>query len=259
MIITVIGSDGRQSHLAHLLNKRYDTIYLSGHEEIKTAKNIVKLSDVIILPMPVTRDNIKISTTDYNIEEILSCISPDACVIGGMCENLKFDGKIFDYGKDEVFTLKNALYTAEASVALGIMNTSFSLNNAEILILGNGRIGKYLAKILSSFCVKITVSARKQKDFDYLKARNLMSVNTNEIKSLDKYDVIFNTIPESVLTKSSVDTIKKTALVIDLASKKSGLNTAHLYIDAKSLPVKYSEQSAAKTLYDSVSKYLKSK
>ena len=259
LIVTVIGNDKRQSRLAHLLNKKYDTIYLSGNEDIKTAKNIVKISDVIIFPLPLTRDKKTINTTDYNCDEILSSINNNAHIFGGMCDNLNFSGKITDYNCDEFFTLKNALYTAESAVALAIMNTDFSLNNAEILILGNGRIGKYLSKILSSFCDNITVSARREKDFKYIQNHKLKSVNTNEISSLENYDVIFNTIPERSLLDTAINSISNNTLVIDLSSKNSGLKNSSRYIDAKALPCKYCEQSAAETLYHTINKHLSNK
>ena len=257
MIITVIGCDNRQRELAYLLNKNYDTIYLSGSEEIKTAKSIVKISDVIILPLPVTRDNQIINTTSFLISDIFGSAHNNSVIFAGMCDKIDCKSRLIDYNNDEEFTEKNALYTAEGAVALAIDNTAFSLQDAKILILGNGRIGKALGKLFTPFCKDITVSARKQKDFDYIASKGFSYINSNEITDLSDYDVIINTIPFNVISKETLSTVSKHSIIIDLASKNSGLFTDSTnYIDAKSLPTKYCRKSSAKALYDSVIKQL---
>lgn len=257
MIITVIGSDNRQRELAKLFNKHYDTIYLSGNEELKVMLSIVKISDAIILPLPMTRDNQKINTTDFSISAMFDAVNENAVVFAGMCKDISCKAKIIDYNNDEEFTLKNAFYTAESAVSLSIANTPFSLKDAQILILGNGRIGKCLGKLLSPFCDNLTVSARREKDFEYIRNQGLKSINSNEISDLSGFDIVFNTIPHNVITKGTLDTIKNNALIIDLASKNSGLSDSRSsYIDAKALPAKYCPSSSAKALYDSVIRQL---
>lgn len=256
LIITVIGNDSRQRELARLLNRHYDTIYLSGSEEIKIVKSIIKISDAVILPLPVSRDNTNINTTDFLISEILENIPDSTTVFAGMCDKINTKHAMIDYNEFEDFTLKNAFYTAESAIALSIINMPFSLSDAKVLILGNGRIGKYLGDILSTMCKDITVSARKEKDFDYIKAKGFTAVNTNKIPDLSQFNLIFNTIPENVISKDVLSTCGKNTLIIDLASKKSGLYKDEGYIDAKALPAKYCKKSTAKALYDSVSKYL---
>ncbi|MEE1002282.1 MAG: dipicolinate synthase subunit DpsA [Acutalibacteraceae bacterium] len=257
MIITVIGGDNRQRELARLLNKNYDTIYLSGNEEIKTAKSIVKISDVIILPLPVTRDNQTINTTSFLISDIFGSTDNNTVIFAGMCDKIDCKSTLVDYNKDEEFTEKNALYTAESAVALAIFNTPFSLSDANVLILGNGRIGKALGNLLTPFCKNITVSARKQKDFDYIISKGFSNINSNEITDLSYYDVIINTIPFKVISENALSTVCANSIIIDLASKNSGLFIdSPNYIDAKSLPSKYCRKSSAKALYDSVIKHL---
>ena len=257
MIICIIGNDNRQQELARLFNKHYDTIYLSGKEDSKTAQNVIKICDKIVLPLPVTRDNETINTTSLLIDDFMNACPKNATVFAGMTKNTPFNNDVIDYNKDEDFTLKNALYTAEGAMAIAINNTMFSLSDAKILILGNGRIGKYLSKMLSSLCSDITISARKQKDFCYILQNGFKTENTEKIKDLSSYNIIFNTINEKVITDEAICTIKKDSLIIDLASKKSALFRADArYIDAKALPAEFSPLSSAKALYDSVTRYL---
>lgn len=257
MIITVIGNDNRQISLAKKLNKKHDTIFLCGNEEMKIVKSILKISDLVVFPLPFTRDNKTINNTNFDILETLSAIQSGTKIFAGMINKSAKNLDIIDYNDDEEFTLKNAFYTAEGAVAICIENTPFSLSDAKILILGNGRIGKFLSKLLTPFGADITVSARREKDFEYIKNQNLKSVHTEKLQDLSDYNVIFNTIPVGAITESVLTTINKQSLIIDLASKNSLLKKADaFYIDAKALPAKYCNESSANALYHCIFKNL---
>lgn len=254
MTVAVIGKDSRQKHLAKLLTLRANTLYFDGTNNLEDIKGYLSLADTVVFPYPVSRDLITVNTTDYKVSEITDILKPNCHIFSGgtLKEFSGFCTK--DYSKDELFLLKNALYTAEGAVSIATENTNFSLNNAEILIIGNGRIGKYLSKMLSAFCTNITVSARKSADFEYIEKRKLKSIHTNKSEDLSKYDVIFNTVDKSALSKNAINSVREDTLVIDLASKNSGLDKSENYIDAKALPTKYSPKSSAKALFNSISK-----
>ena len=257
LIITVIGNDNRQISLAKKMNQKHDTIFLGGNEDMKIVKSILKISDLVVFPLPFTRDNKTINNTNFDILETLNAIQQNTKIFAGMIDKTFKNSNTFDYNNDEEFTLKNALYTAEGAVSMCIENTPFSLSDAKILILGNGRIGKFLSKLLKSFDADITVSARREKDFDYIKRSGLKSIHTEKINDLSTYNVIFNTIPKQVIFDNVRNTINKDCLIIDLASKNSLLVLKNaLYIDAKALPAKYCMQSSANALYDCILKIL---
>lgn len=254
MTVIILGNDLRQKHLAKLCTLKANTLYFDGTNNLAEIKGYLTLADVLVLPYPVSRDFITVNTTDYKISEIADILKPNCHIFSGgtLKEFEKFYVK--DYSKNEAFLLSNALYTAEGAVSIAVENTDFSLNTAEILIIGNGRIGKYLSKILSSFCTNITVSARKSSDFEYIKNRKLKSIHTNKAENLSRYDIIFNTVNQSALSKEAVSSVREDTLVIDLASKNSGLDKSKNYIDAKALPAKYSPKSSASALFNSISK-----
>ena len=239
------------------MNKKHDTIFLCGNEDMKIVKSILKISDLVVFPLPFTRDNSTINNTHFCIAETLNAIQDNTKIFAGMIDESFKNHNVFDYNDDEEFTLKNAFYTAESSVALSIQNTPYSLSDAKILIMGNGRIGKFLSKLLIPFGTDITVSARKEKDFEYIEDNGLTAIHTEKINDISLYNVIFNTIPFRVISDDALNTIKKDCLIIDLASKNSFLNSANaLYIDAKALPAKHCMQSSANALYDCIFKNL---
>lgn len=255
-MITVLGGDKRQKELAKLLNANFNTLYLDGSNDFSEIKNYISLSKAVVFPYPFSRDKITISTTKYDILKIKEALRQDCVVFGGGILNF-FENKTIDYAKDENFLLKNALYTAEGATLIAKQNTNYSLSDLNILIVGNGRIGKYLSKILSAYCEKITVSARKQSDFDYLKTRSLKYFHTNKQENLSEFDLIFNTVNQKALNDIAIKSIKNDVLIIDLASKNSGLFKEQNYIDAKALPTKFCALSSAKAIYNIICNTLK--
>lgn len=250
MIVTIIGSDNRQRELARLFNKTHDTIYLSGSEKLSKVKGILKISDYVVFPYPFTRDDKLISTTKYSISDIAGSLDTCKCIFLGEKKNFQFNTKVIDYSEDECFTEKNAFYTAESAVALTIINTQNSLKDLSVLILGNGRIGKSLAKILKPLCDDITVSARKEKDFAYITKNGFKKINTNEIQSFNNYNIIYNTIPSKVITDDVIENADEGITILDLAAKNSGLKKHKNHIDLKALPTKYASKSSAAALYE---------
>ena len=96
-------------------------------------------------------------------------------------------------------------------------------NNA--IVLGFGRIGKVLSKMLVGIGANVYVEARKKEDLAYI---NAYGYNMVDIKSLKEYlprcKYIFNTIPHLILDKNMLEYVASDAIIIDLASKPGGVD-----------------------------------
>ncbi|MEG0283131.1 MAG: dipicolinate synthase subunit DpsA, partial [Clostridia bacterium] len=88
-----------------------------------------------------------------------------------------------------------------------------------------------------------------------------MSVRLNELKNcLPKMDIIFNTVPNLLLKEEEIQLLRKSSVIIDLASKpggvdqnaanKAGINT----VWALGLPGKVAPYTAAKYLKNTIDK-----
>lgn len=251
MIVCVLGSDSRQKEVANIFKSENYNVY----QESDCVKNdfLISKADVLVLPLPFSRDKKHISNSAFSLEQLKDLMKKDCLVFAGMCKGT-FENE-YDYNTDEEFLRANAFYTAEGAVSLAIKHTDFSLSESKVLIIGNGRIGKSLAKLLKNFGAKITVSARKEKDFLYIKNHSNFSIHTNLARDLSEYDIVFNTVPKDALMPKAKQTIRSDALIIDLASAKSGLYREQNYIDAKGLPSVFCAKTSAKALYNSVKKY----
>ena len=130
--------------------------------------------------------------------------------------------------QNEPLTIANAISTAEGALQIAMEETDITIHNSKILILGFGRIGKILAKDLSVLGAEVTCEARKEEDIAWIKAYGYELLTLNELNKncdvLDKFDIIFNTIPHLILDEEKLKKVNKNALIIDLASKPGGVD-----------------------------------
>lgn len=241
--ISVIGGDLRQLTLALLLKKEGYHVFLYGFDkniqlhdlECETDKDFVLGADIIILPVPVTFDGVTINSPyadiPMTIEEFLENINPSAIVFGGQIQpNLQKaleDNHIAyrDYLKREELSIRNAVPTAEGAIEIAIAETPITLHGSKCLILGYGKIGKILSKMLFGLGAQTSVEARKYADLAMIEGHGYEPLALCELKSrICEFDVIFNTVPAMILDGNLLKHVKKDALIIDLASKPGGVD-----------------------------------
>ena len=120
---------------------------------------------------------------------------------------------------------RSAISTAEGAIQIAINETPKNLHGNNVLVLGFGRIGKILSKMLDGIGSKVACEARKTTDLAWIKAYGYEPINLIELKqNLSRFDIIINTIPFVVLDKEMLQEVKKDALIIDLASNPGGVD-----------------------------------
>lgn len=171
--------------------------------------------------------------------------------------NIKAD-TIYDYTKCESFALKNAYITAESAVALAIDNDDESLINNSVLIVGYGRIGKALHKILSAYTNNITICARNKNSRTLAACCCAETIDFDSLKKKNDYKFVFNTVAHPVFNENELESMRKNTLIIDLASFPGGVdkhiakaNDIKLII-ARGLPAKYSPKTAGNIVAQTV-------
>ena len=273
--IAVIGGDMRHAMLAQLLSEDgYDvrTYAMAESESHSSAEKTINLKsiencDALILPMPVTQNGIHINATMYKgtilLDDVMKSVSSDAIVLGGKLplylvkkyKQLSF----YDYLEREDFAVKNSVATAEGALALAINETPHTLWNSRCLVTGFGRISKTLVRMLTALGARVDVAARKCSDRAWAHTLSCGTYEMSELeKYIEKYDLIFNTIPDKVLTSSILAKINSRSLIIDLASKPGGVDfdAAKEYglnvIWALSLPGKVAPYTSGKILKDTI-------
>lgn len=271
--IGIIGGDLRNAYLAELLSEE-KTVYTYALEgtDIKNAikcNTLEQLSmeaQTVIMPIPISKDK-KYIYTPYSKEKLeiaitLQKLKSKKIILGAIDETVNKIAKenninIFDILKQEEFAILNAIPTAEGAIEIAIKKSNITLNGSNCLVLGFGRIGKILTKMLNGIGANVYCEARKLSDIAQIMTYNYKAINLTELnKNLNKFDFIFNTIPYLILNKDNIKLLKKDCVIIDLASFPGGVDfeeTKKHGIEASlelALPGKVAPKTCAKYIKD---------
>lgn len=237
----IIGGDLRQIYLAKKLQKDKNEVFVCGFEnfvdfdklKLKSLKmsDLISSSKYIILPVPASRNkkviNAPFSNADIVLSEKLFSNLKNKVVFAGIVSSLIEDVKpsglyIRDYYQREDFLIPNALLTAEGAVSIALKDYGKSIFSSRCLVVGFGRIGKILAKLLKNMGAKVTVSARSVKDISLAKISGFETTNVSKINEKADFDLIFNTVPALVLDAAVLSFLSSARMIIDLASAPGG-------------------------------------
>lgn len=275
--IAVIGGDLRQLEAAKAFAQKGYECHVYGLDIVGESHNfdsIIKAENLsealvsatlVLLPLPYSRDGIHInaplSTQKIKITALFPLLSPRQKIAAGLLGATLPEGfEAFDYAASESFAIRNARATVEGALAIAIRETTVTLNDAHILVVGYGRIGKMLASTLKDLGAKVTVIARRASDRAWALAQGLGSENYDSLLPLAaNCDIVFNTVPAIVITGEILSALNKDAVIIELASPPGGIdlheaaqNGTHV-ISALGLPGKFSPKTAGHIITDCVS------
>lgn len=279
--LAIIGGDKRLEYLARDLQDFGYEISCFATAEIFTENSptldmAIKGADGIILPFPLTPDGVYLNAVcdqcHINLTEIFDCAKQNGIKslfagaikadIYRLCDARGLN--LQDYSLSEELLLRNALCTAEGALSIIMQELDKTVFGARFTIIGYGRIGSMLAKMLSALGAEVSCAARnpdvrakiKLDGFDALPLTDLRNV-------LPQSDAVFNTVPSPVLDENALTLINNDTVIVDLASSPGGVDfdTAEKLgkrvIWARSLPGKYSPETAAEIIKDAILALLK--
>lgn len=285
--VSIIGGDLRIVNLIELLAKDDFLVYTYGLENsedliecenVKKCASITELvgsSEIIIGPQPMMNDQENISAPfseeKIPIDELIAeMANKNKTFLAGKIsesveEKLK-EGNIksIDLLKREELVVLNTIATAEGTIQIAMENTQRTIHGSNILIMGFGRVGKVLAKMLDGIGAKVSCEARKNSDIAWIKAYGYNPIHLSELEGvLGNYDIIINTIPFQVLDEDRLKYVKKECTILDLSSNPGGVdrNAARRLglklIWALSLPGKVAPMTSAEFIKETLYHILK--
>ncbi|WP_121640008.1 dipicolinate synthase subunit DpsA [Virgibacillus sp. Bac330] len=284
--ILVVGGDKRYIHVIETLAKLENNLYLIGFDTVSFDKSNVKhaklehmdlsIIDAIILPIAGTdeRGQVEIMYANghfYLTEQILSS-TPDHCTIytgtandylQEMCKAAQRSLiRLFD--RDDV-AIYNSIPTAEGALKIAIEETEETIHNANVCVLGFGRVGKTVARLFHAVGANVYVVARNHADLARVTEMGLTPIKPNRLhKLLADMAICINTIPSLTIDDEHLSKMSISTVIIDLASKpggvdfvaaqKRGIKTVH----ALGLPGKTAPKSAGRIIANILMESLKS-
>ncbi|MBE6560412.1 MAG: hypothetical protein E7662_04745 [Ruminococcaceae bacterium] len=298
--ICLLGGDTRQTALAwHLAQKGYETAVWgvplppgnAGNGDSLPAFRGVRCSDpesavagsrAVILPLPATTDGVRLHCPvmaeepaalrrELRLTHLMEMLRGDVLLLAGrpgdVLRSMARDANIrlLDYYDSEAVQIKNAVPTAEGAIAIAMEQLPITIHSSRCTVLGCGRIGSRLCRMLKALGASVTAVARSDRDLSNA------AVEGYTVRSIQDFlaepgqpDVLFNTVPVPLITADTVGKLPAGTLLIELASVPGGFDEAALklnrcnYIRAASLPGQVAPYTAGKILFESISGLLES-
>lgn len=224
MNITIISNDKRYEYLNEQLNELgYNSKLANINDTIDT--------DTLILSVRKEYTDVEYNSL-FERSKIKTVLAP------------KYIDNSIDYTDNEVFLKKNAYLTSEGAITLYYNEVKETLLNKKVLILGYGRIGKYLSKMLKLLNCDVSVYARRKEIQNEIALEGYKSVAFQN----DNYDVVFNTVPTTIINDEF-----KNCICIELAN---GFVNKENVISGNGIPGKMFPKTASKIILESILPYL---
>ncbi|ACB85039.1 dipicolinate synthase subunit DpsA [Natranaerobius thermophilus] len=240
--VAVMGGDERDIYLINYLQAQGFEVYAIGFDRIGyqiDGKLLYSLDTedidfkAIILPVVGLNDNGDIpasyTTRKLNFYQETESIYPLPLVLTGKSNSelddyiKNKDGKLIETIDLDEIAIYNSVPTAEGAVLRAIELSKVTIHGSKSLVLGLGRCGISLARLLINMGSEVTVAARRTA---HLARAEEMTAKVGHINNLQDYisefQIIFNTIPDQILTKEIIEQINNEAVVVDIASGQGG-------------------------------------
>lgn len=268
----ILGGDKRMLFLAQALCDDGCRVILAGFDNLKSlgapviadVTSALTYADAVIFPVPCLRSDGSLNTvfadgTVYLSDDEQRLLTQKP-VYTSMQERLLraypalSAGRIYDYSARGDFAVLNAVPTAEGAIERAMLAYEGTIAGSRSLVVGYGRIGKVLARLLKALGSEVTVTARNSTDLAFVKALGYRPLAAAALREVKGYDLVFNTVPALIFDRELLARTDRNTLIFDLASLPGGVDmeaAAALHIDAcraLSLPGKCAPKTAAEII-----------
>ena len=271
----VMGGDMRQLYAAKVLSARYD-VYCLGFDKVNepfglnlivSEDELPVAADFLLLPPVILSEkgtlNTPFSAREFTIDDAVSLVKEGGTAFGGKFPDSAAFGarniRTVNFLQDEVFNVRNAVPTAEGALKIAIEETPRTVFGSRAAVVGFGRIGKVMAKMLRDMGAHVTLIARSAKQLEWAK---LMGCETTGMSALGGQlsgeVTVFNTVPSLCIDEKALAHADSRCLIIDLASRPGGVDRKAAeakgvrVIHALGLPGKFSPVTAGEIIAETV-------
>lgn len=265
MQLLIIGGDARNKHLAALARARGMRVQLVGHDE--TPLTEATPSDTVVLPFPSAEVEghapAPFSREPLPMEAVCALLAPYATIYATnpgpvLSEYIqKNHCTRIDFTKNEAFTLRNAVPSAEGAIHAMMARASACLDGQDCLIVGYGRIGRALVPRLRGLGMRVTVAARSEAARAMAEGDGARAISLAAMAK-GAYRFLLNTVPAPVVTREVLRGLPKNALAVDLASPPYGIDLDAADAEGirawreSGLPGRYAPETAAAAMLKAI-------
>ena len=285
MNITFIGGDARMRTVAQLFSEQ-DTVRSfclpkGAPSPVDTLFDALHMTDVILLPLPATRDGIHpLCEEEYRDQipafaEIFSRAPDETAILGGHLspavtkEAERHGLPVFDGARDfekTVAAVLNAAATAAAALGMAISTLPVVLCGTPVAVIGGGRIARALIPLLRATGAHVYVYARDlaQRHAAEKMGAAAFPIPKDQPLCLAKgLRAVFSTVPARLFDADALSSLDRGVPLFDLGGDAVDREAAALYgiplPPCGALPGRYSPESAGSFLYDEIQSILRAK
>ena len=191
-----------------------------------------------------------------SLTDALERLPAGITVIGGKLNHpVLTNYPILDLLLDPEYLARNGAITAECALRVAYPLLSTVLPDTPALVIGWGRIGKSLTKLLSNLGCPVTIAARNPVDRAMAAALGYNTADIQQIPGiLPGICLLFNTAPAPILDSGTLDEFRK-CIKIDLASSPGLKGPDVIY--ARGLPGQYAPESSGKLIAGTIARHLR--
>lgn len=261
----ITGNDRRYLPLASSLHRKgYAVAFWNTDLQVEnipyvTQNELLQTPSVLVLPL---------GTPAHQVLSALQSVCEGSYVFGG---SITPEGSAYarQHGitytnilDDDTFCIQNAIPTAEGVIKTAIANTDRTLCGMRVQVLGYGRVGQAVCRMLLAFGADVTAFTPSDKEIAWGQMYCIRAVPFTELHAhLAFAQLIINTAPAPVLGPEELDMVPEDTLIIDVATgggvdymhaEKRELNAMLLKgipgVDAPVSAAQYIEESIFRTL-----------
>lgn len=189
-------------------------------------------------------------------EDVLASLPEGSAVFGGNLPPEQIPGRPFrDFLQDPFYLAENAAITAHCAVKVALNHLPVTPDRCPVLVIGWGRIGKCLARLLRALGAAVTVSARRPEELALAQALGYSARSTGELSRIPGiFRLVFNTVPAPVLDEEGMTRFPADCVFLDLASRPGIIGPG--VIQARGLPAKDAPESSGELIAETALRFV---
>ena len=220
---------------------------------------------VVLLPIPTSRDGIHLTGSTELLREVLCEVGERDVVVGyqipeGETEYIKSRGAhVCDVAEDEGFVRENSKISAIGAIKYLLSEFGLVPSDIPIGIVGYGRIGEQLARILLFLGAKIRIYTSKNATRVELGALGVESRHIDYaspvLEDVGDLRVLINTAPSSLAECFPNGKTPPGLSVIELASGNN-FEGVEGVVRLPSIPERFYPKSAGRAYFDAIRRFI---
>jgi dipicolinate synthase subunit A len=244
--VAMVGGDARELEILRLLLRAGAALRacglpagaeaILGVPQAATVEEATAGADVLLGPIPfMAMDESMFAPASprklFITQEALRDMRPDGLLIvgkasGGLKALADQAGiRVREYDSDEELTVLRSAAIAEGAIRIAIENTAITLHGARVLVVGFGKMGATLGRMLYDLRARCTAVARNPVQLARAQDLGLEPAPLDRIAEvLPHVDVVFSTVPFPLLDGARLALLPPHAVIVDLAAPPGGVD-----------------------------------